>query len=92
MATSALNQARLDFRTTDENKALIEKAAQLIGQTLSTFAVPTLVERAREVINAHTVTEVTARDWETINRLLASDAQPSDRLRRAAARYKERRG
>lgn len=89
---SALNKARLDFRTTDEDKALIEKAARLAGQTLSKFAVPTLVERAREVIATHTSTQATARDWETINRLLASDEKPSRRLRLAARRYKKRKG
>jgi len=82
--------ARLDYRVKPEIKKLVQEAARLHGQTESGFAVAALTDVANQVIAKHTITQVSAKDWAEINRLLAADARPNKRLSSAARRYKKR--
>lgn len=84
------NDARLNFRLPEELKATIEKAAAQSGQSVSDFAVSTLVREARAVIREHDVTELSDRDRDIFVSILDDgDAAPSETLRAAAERYKE---
>ena len=84
------NDARLNFRLPEELKATIEKAAAQSGQSVSDFAVSTLVREARALIREHDVTELSGRDRDIFVSILDdADAAPNDTLRAAAERYKE---
>lgn len=84
------NDARLNFRLPEELKATIEKAAARLGQSVSDFAVSTLVRTAREVIREHDVTELSNRDRDVFVAILDdADARPNEALASAAERYKE---
>lgn len=92
MATDAgRNDARLNFRLSAELKETIEEAAAQLGQSVSDFAVSTLVQAARQVIREHSITRLSQQDRERFTALL-DDAQvePNTALVRAAKRYKER--
>ena len=86
------NDARLDFRLTREQKELIEEAACLLGQTVSDFAVATLVEKALKTTQRSNVTTLSNRDWELFLKLLDSGAEPNAALKRAVKRYKKHYG
>ena len=43
--------SRLDFRISPEHKALIERAASAQGQTVSNFAIASLLKAAEEAIH-----------------------------------------
>ncbi len=91
--TELPRDARLDVRLTTEHKRLIEQAAALSGQSLSDFAVSHLIQEARATVQNATVTHLTARDRDTfLNLLDDTDAKPNAALKRAARRYKQRRG
>src|SRR5438874_290747 len=92
MATLQKNDARLDFRLSQQHKVLIDQAARLAGQSISDFAVSTLVERARRILQENTVTVLSDRDRDIFLAMLDGDAKPNAALRRAAKRYKERYG
>ena len=82
------NDARLNFRLPEELKATIEKAAAQLGQSVSDFAVSTLVREARDVIREHDVTELSLRDRDLFVSILDdADARPNQALRTAARRY-----
>jgi len=84
------NDARLNFRLPEELKATIEKAAARLGQSVSDFAVSTLVRTAREVIREHDVTELSNRDRDVFVAILDdADARPNEALASAAERYNE---
>jgi len=84
------NDARLNFRLPEELKATIEKAAARLGQSVSDFAVSTLVRTAREVIREHDVTELSNRDRDVFVAILDdADARPNEALASAAERYKK---
>lgn len=85
------NDARLNFRLPAELKATIEEAAAHLGQSVSDFAVSTLVQTARQVIREHNVTSLSQRDRDRFLALLdEADAQPNEALKAAAKRYKDR--
>lgn len=84
------NDARLNFRLPEELKATIEKAAARLGQSVSDFAVSTLVREAREVIREHDVTELSNRDRDIFVSVLDdAEARPNAALAAAADRYKK---
>lgn len=83
---------RLDFRLSPDSKLLIERAASIQGQTVSSFANAVLIKAADEIIQAETSRELSARDSQTFLAMLSSDAEPNAALKAAADRYKERRG
>lgn len=90
MANATKNDARFDFRISGQAKALIEQAAALNGQSLTEFAVATLVEKARQVVSAENVRALSERDARRFLRLL-EEQEPNAALRAAARKYKKER-
>ena len=91
MSTASTNAARLDFRLPKAQKSLIERAAALLGCTLTDYSVMRLVERAKEDIQEHEKTVLSDRDRAIFLEILRGDDEPNEAMKRAAARYKARR-
>ena len=90
--TTTGSDARLNFRLSSELKQIIEQAAAHMGQTVSDFAVSTLVQNARQVIEEHDRTELSQRDRDVfIGMLDDSKAKPNRALAAAARKHKRRR-
>ena len=87
-----MQTARLDFRIEARTKESIAQAAALCGQTVSDFAKSALASKAAEVIQRSRVTLLTDDEWQRFMKIVDSDAEPNARLKRAAKRYRERRG
>ncbi len=85
-------QSRLDFRLQSEHKALIERAASAHGQTVTQFAIATLLKAAHESIQRASVTGLSMRDRDVFLEMLGSNAEPNAVLKKAAERYRSRRG
>jgi uncharacterized protein (DUF1778 family) len=86
---STVHDARLNFRLPADLKATIEEAAAQLGQSTTDFAVATLVQSAREVLDRQGVTRLSGRDREIFTRMLDDvDATPNATLAAAARRYK----
>jgi uncharacterized protein (DUF1778 family) len=80
---------RVDLRISADQKQLIERAATLSGQTLSSFILGTTVERAREIVRESAVINLSNRDRDRFLKALDdASARPSAALRRAAKRHK----
>lgn len=93
MSSPTENSARLNFRLPAELKEVIEQAAVSTGQTVSDFAVSTLVREARDIIEESDRTTLTHRDRDLFVALLDDPlAKPNEALLAAAHRYKKRRG
>lgn len=87
--TATEPEARLNFRLDPEIKALIERAARYSGETVTSYAVSTLVRDARQVVQDHEVTTLSERDWELFLSILDDPPPPNEALRRAARRHRE---
>jgi uncharacterized protein (DUF1778 family) len=93
MPGSIRNNARLNFRLPADLKAVIEEAATTLGQSVSDFAVSTLVQSARSVLSQESVTELTNRDRDLFVALLnEAEDKPNKALADAAKRYKKHLG
>lgn len=81
---------RLEARVNREQKALLERAAALEGRSLTDFVVASAQAAALATIQRHEVIALTARDSAVFAQALTQPPAPSDRLRAAARRHRER--
>ena len=69
----------------------MKKRLRNFGQSVSDFAVSTLVRAAREVIREQNATQLSNRDRDRFLALLDdADARPNKALKTAAGKYKRR--
>ncbi|HLL81424.1 MAG TPA: DUF1778 domain-containing protein [Longimicrobium sp.] len=85
--TEARAEARLSLRIDPELKELIERAALHTGQTVSSYAISTLVRDARRVIQDEHTTYLSERDWEIFMDLMDNPPAPGEALLRAKESY-----
>ncbi|MGC1273192.1 MAG: DUF1778 domain-containing protein [Planctomycetaceae bacterium] len=87
------NDARLNFRLNGELKKTIEDAAAQTGQTVSDFAISTLVQASRRILCEQQVTRLSARDRRLFVEMLDDEStKPNAALAKAAKRYKKQVG
>lgn len=79
---------RLEARITAEQKVQLSRAAELQGRSLTDFVVSSAQDAARETIREHESMTLSERDRQTFVAALLEDAEPGERLRHAADRYR----
>ncbi len=82
-------QERLEARVTPEQKALIQRAANLAGCSLTDFIINNLQAAAEQTIRTHEVIELSARDSAAFAAALLTPSEPAERLVAAARRYRQ---
>lgn len=82
---------RLEMRLTPQQRQLLERAAALTGQVLSSFMRSELVERAQEIIDRHALTQLSVRDFRRVLEILDRDVAPAPALKAAFRRHPARR-
>lgn len=82
-------QERLDARLTADQKALIQKAADLEGRSLSDFVVASAFAAAEERVRRHEVMVLSERDSRLLVELLSNPPPPNERLRELARRNRD---
>ena len=88
----AHRSARLEMRLAPEDKAMLEQAAALSGQPLTSFALSSLLDVARKMVaNAATIT-LSPRDMKRFFEILEADEEPAPALQAAVRRYRRGRG
>src|SRR5215216_1584692 len=81
-ATARPDHDRLNFRIGREQKGLIERAAAMSGQSVSDFAISSMLRAAQETLQAAATTRLTLRDRDLFLRMLDKDAEPNAALKR----------
>jgi len=80
--------ARLEARISPETKALLQKAADLQGRTLTDFVVASVQAEALRVIETHQTLKLSLEDSEAFVDALLNPPKPNDALKTATERYK----
>ena len=80
---------RIEARLSSEAKAVIQRAADISGRSMSDFIVTSALEAAKETIREHAVIVLSARDSETFVEALLNPAGPNEALLAAAHRHRE---
>jgi uncharacterized protein (DUF1778 family) len=89
MDTAAQPMARLEARLSPEVKALVQRAADLEGRTITDFVVASVRAEACRVIEQHTMLKLSLEDSQDFVNALLNPPPPNAALEAAAKRYKE---
>lgn len=81
--------ARLETRISQETKALIQKAADLEGRSLTDYVVTTVQTAAYQVIEHYQTLKLNLEDSETFVEAILNPKEPNEALKLAALRYKQ---
>ena len=84
--------ARLEARISAEQKAVLQQAAALSGRTLSEFVVASAHEAAAKAIQDHETIRLNRAEQIAFVTALLDPPEPGDRLRQAAATYRQQMG
>ena len=84
--------SRLEARVTEEQKALLQRAAVLAGQSLSEFIVNSAREAALRTISDFELIKLTSQERDTFIATLLNPPAPGARLAQAVKNYKKRAG
>jgi uncharacterized protein (DUF1778 family) len=88
-ANHSKTMARLEARISPEAKALLQKAADLEGRTLTDFVVASVQAEAYRVIEKHQTLKLSLEDSEAFVNALLNPPEPNHALKTAAQRYKK---
>jgi uncharacterized protein (DUF1778 family) len=83
---------RLEARISREQKELFQRAADIQGRTLTDFVISSVQEAALRAIQEHEMMILSVRDRELFVEALLNPPNPSEKLRTAAQRYKQKIG
>jgi uncharacterized protein (DUF1778 family) len=84
-----IKDERIDLRVSSDQKKLIERAAALAGQSVSTFVLGTTIRQAREVIQDSEVIDLTNRERDILLAALdRAGTEPNAALLRSVERRK----
>ncbi len=86
---TATATARLEARISPELHALLKRAAELQGRTLTDFVVTAVQEAAQQAIEQAEVIRLSLADQECFARALLSPPPPNPALERAFARRRK---
>lgn len=82
--------ARLEFRVSPDNRARIERAAEIAGEPVTAFARSAAEQRAEQILREYeATTTVPAEYFDELLAAFDAPAQPSPALAAAAKRLRE---
>jgi uncharacterized protein (DUF1778 family) len=87
--SSRLKTYRFDARLSEEQKVLIQRAADLEGRSMTDFVLHSVQTAAERTIRDRAMLILSARETETFVKAILKPAAPGSILRRAAKHYKD---
>lgn len=84
--TVANGPARINLRTSADAKAMIERAAALMGTTVSSFMLQNAYEAARRIVSENDTLMLTQRDFEAFSASMENPPKSKAALRKLMAR------
>jgi uncharacterized protein (DUF1778 family) len=81
---------RFDARLNEEQKVLIQRAADLEGRTMTDFVIHSAEAAAEQTIERRGVLILTARESQAFAEAILNPAEPGPRLRKAAREYRRK--
>jgi uncharacterized protein (DUF1778 family) len=87
--TYSADFTNLYFRLPLEAKEVIERAAIVLGQNITDFAIAAILKAANEVLEQHHQRQLSDRDRDLFLALLDADVEPNDALRGAFETHKQ---
>jgi len=76
-----LKDARIEFKTSKDIKALLQEVANSLGMDLSNFLISTAVQRAKEIQKEDRVLMLSNQEWSRFQEILHRPQKPTQALR-----------
>jgi uncharacterized protein (DUF1778 family) len=83
---------RFDARLNEEQKFLIQRAADLEGRSMTDFVVHSAQEAAERAIEKRTILVLSARDSEAVVNAILNPVDPGPVMRKAFREYRDKMG
>ena len=80
------DSARINLRTSADAKSMIERAAALMGTTVSSFMLQNAYEAARRIVSENDTLMLTQRDFEAFAASMKHPPKPKVALRKLIVR------
>lgn len=90
--STRLKRGRMHLRVDAKTKRKLERAAAYEEKTVSDFVLSNALAAAERVIELREKITLSDRDWDAFYNALLKPPAPSQKLREAARRYRERVG
>ena len=87
--TTSVKTYRFDARLNEQQKLLIQRAADLEGRTMTDFVLHSAEAAAERTIEKRAMLVLTARETEAFAEAIVKPRAPGRILRRAARKYRE---
>lgn len=84
-ATTSSGSARINLRTSPEAKALIERAAAIMGSTVSSFMLQNAYEAARRIVADKDTLMLSQQAFEAFVATCENPPEPTEALRKLLA-------
>ncbi|WHN66650.1 DUF1778 domain-containing protein [Cysteiniphilum sp. QT6929] len=81
--------ARIEFKVTDDSKAIFERAAQLMGVSLTEFGVRAMMSFAKKVTTEQNLIKLSLSQQEIFFAALENPPKANDALKKAYQTYKK---
>jgi len=81
IATIDNKDARIEFKTSKDIKALLQGAANALGMDLSSFLVSTATQRAKNVLMEEQVLKLSKQEWENFENELTNPTPATKELK-----------
>ena len=81
--------ARIEFKVAPDNKAIFERAAQLMGVSLTEFGVQAMTLFAKKVTEEQMLVQLSATQQALFYEALTQPAEPNDSLKAAFMEYQK---
>jgi len=76
-----LKDARIEFKTSKDIKALLQEVANSLGMDLSNFLISTAVQKAKEIQKEDRILMLSNQEWSRFQEILNRPPKPTQALR-----------
>jgi uncharacterized protein (DUF1778 family) len=76
-----LKDARIEFKTSKDIKALLQEVANSLGMDLSNFLISTAVQRAKEIQKEERILLLSKQEWSNFEEILNRPQKPTPALK-----------
>jgi len=78
---NSFKNARIEFKTSQEIKELLQEVANSLGMNLSNFLISTAVQRAKEIQKEERFLTLSNKEWENFQDILNNPQKPTKALK-----------
>jgi len=81
MQTANIKNARVEFKTTQNIKALLQEASSAVGLDLSSFLISVATKEAKKILNEERFLKLNSNEWENFEKVLNNPPKPTKELK-----------